>query len=324
MTKATAVAHPMQGLVKYHGLKNWDLRIPYHDSISVNLEALWTKTTVEFGDFGGDSIVINKIKRSGRVLDRTLSVINQIRKLAEIDDDVKIVSENSLGFGEYKGLGFSSSAGAALAAASFKAARLDKKYGWDLRMISRIARRLAGSACRSVTGEYSRWYAGTSDKTSYAEKIATAKDLDMAIVVVPLSDEVSTETAHKDVESSAFFDARLKSAKRRVEQMQKAILAGDFEKVGELSEMDSLELHSVTMTGENKLILFRSESIMVIREVMKMREDGIPVYFSMQTGPSVFLDTLSEEADEVQQRIKRLGLKTVVSRIGKEARTIGN
>lgn len=318
--KAAAIAHPMQALVKYHGLKDWNLRIPYHDSISVNLEALWTKTTVEFEDFGEDSIVINNVKREGRVLDRTLSVINQIRKLADIDDFVRIVSENSLGFGEYKGLGFSSSAGAALATAAFKAAKLDRKYGWDLRMISRIARRLAGSACRSVTGEYSRWYAGNSDETSYAEKIATAKDLDMAIIVVPLSDEVSTETAHKDVESSAFFNARLKSAQKRCEEMQKAILAGDFEKVGELSELDSLELHSVTMTGENKLILFRSESIMVIREVMKMRKEGIPVYFSMQTGPSVFLDTLPERADEVQQSIKKLGLRTVVSRIGKDAR----
>jgi len=320
--KATAIAHPMQGLVKYHGLKNWDLRIPYHDSISVNLEALWTKTTVEFGDFGGDSIVINKVKRRGRVLERTLSVVNQIRRLADIEDDVKVVSENSLGFGKYKGLGFSSSAGAALATAAFKAAKLDKKYGWDLNIVSRIARRLAGSACRSVTGEYSRWFAGNSDVTSYSEKIATTNDLDMAIVVVPLNDEVSTETAHKDVESSAFFDARLRSAKKRVEQMQKAILDGDFEKVGDLSEMDSLELHSVTMTGENKLILFRSESIMVIREVMKMRKDGIPVYFSMQTGPSVFLDTLPERTDEVQQRIRKLGLEIVVSKVGKEARLV--
>lgn len=320
MKKATAIAHPMQGLVKYHGLKDWDLRIPYHDSISVNLKALWTKTTITFADFETDSIEINGEKRTGRVLERTLSVIDQIRKLAGINEKVNVVSENSLGFGEYKGLGFSSSAGAALATAAFKASGLNKKYGWDLKLISRIARRLAGSACRSVTGEYSRWYAGNSDETSYAEKIATAKDLDMAIVVVPLSDDLSTETAHKDVETSAFFEARLQSAQKRCEEMQKAIRAGDFKKVGELSELDALELHSVTMTGENGLVLFRSESIAVIREVRKMMSEGIPVYFSMQTGPSVFLDTYPERADEVAERIKKLGLRTVVSRIGKEAR----
>ena len=240
MNKATAIAHPMQGLVKYHGLKDWNLRIPYHDSISVNLEALWTKTTVAFGDFEDDSIEINGVKRTGRVLQRTLSVIDQIRKIGGIDDKVNVISENSMGFGEYKGLGFSSSAGASLATAAFKAARLDKKYGWDLRLISRIARRLAGSACRSVAGEYSRWYAGDSDETSYAEKIASRENLDMGIVIVPLGDDLSTESAHKDVESSAFFAARVQTAQKRCEEMQKGILAGDFERVGELSEIDAL------------------------------------------------------------------------------------
>ena len=57
--KATAIAHTMQGLLKYHGLKDYDLRIPFHDSISVNLEALWTKTTVEFGNWENDSLIIN-------------------------------------------------------------------------------------------------------------------------------------------------------------------------------------------------------------------------------------------------------------------------
>ena len=38
--KATAIAHPMQGLIKYHGLRNEKLRIPFHDSISVNVDEL--------------------------------------------------------------------------------------------------------------------------------------------------------------------------------------------------------------------------------------------------------------------------------------------
>ena len=52
--KATAKAHAMQGLLKYHGMKDSKLRIPYHDSISVCLDALFTKTTVEFGSFEKD------------------------------------------------------------------------------------------------------------------------------------------------------------------------------------------------------------------------------------------------------------------------------
>ncbi|HEV8594745.1 MAG TPA: diphosphomevalonate decarboxylase, partial [Thermoplasmata archaeon] len=31
--KATAIAHPIQGLIKYHGLVDERLRLPFHDSI---------------------------------------------------------------------------------------------------------------------------------------------------------------------------------------------------------------------------------------------------------------------------------------------------
>ena len=73
--KATAVAHTMQGLLKYHGLKDHDLRIPFHDSISVNLEALWTKTTVEFGSWEKDSLSIDGRDQKNDILQRALSVI---------------------------------------------------------------------------------------------------------------------------------------------------------------------------------------------------------------------------------------------------------
>ncbi len=50
MTKFTAEANTMQALVKYHGLRDWKLRIPYHDSISVNTTSLSTRTTAMKGE----------------------------------------------------------------------------------------------------------------------------------------------------------------------------------------------------------------------------------------------------------------------------------
>ena len=47
--KASATAYPIQGLIKYHGLKDELLRLPYHDSISVCTAPLMTHTTIEFG-----------------------------------------------------------------------------------------------------------------------------------------------------------------------------------------------------------------------------------------------------------------------------------
>ena len=47
--KASAVAYPIQGLIKYHGLRDFERRLPYHDSISVCTAPTATHTTVEFG-----------------------------------------------------------------------------------------------------------------------------------------------------------------------------------------------------------------------------------------------------------------------------------
>jgi phosphomevalonate decarboxylase len=59
--KATAIAHPIQGLVKYHGLKNPKKRIPFHDSISVCADGLHTTTTVEVDNsFKENTTVINE------------------------------------------------------------------------------------------------------------------------------------------------------------------------------------------------------------------------------------------------------------------------
>jgi len=138
----TAIAHPMQALVKYHGLKDWKLRIPFHDSVSVNVDALWTKTSVEFGDFEQDYIEINNKPVQGDAFQRCLAVVNRVRELAGTEDRVKVMSENSLDYAEAKGLGFSSSGGAALAAAAFKAARLDEEYGWDLKLIAGMPERM--------------------------------------------------------------------------------------------------------------------------------------------------------------------------------------
>lgn len=319
---AVAIAHPMEGLLKYHGLIDWDLRIPYHDSISVNLEALYTKTEVQFGDFEEDFVLINKSGIQGRALERVLAVINYVRKLADSDQKVRVISENNLTTSEGKGLGFSSSGGAALATAAFKALGLEKKYGWDVMLLSKIARRLAGSACRSVVGEYARWYAGNSDETSFARKIGNRENLDLGIIVVPLSLDIKTEDAHREAAQSPFLLARIKSVEEKVEKMEKAIKDGDLKTVGIIAEKDTFELHAVTMTGESGLLVHRPESLEVIDVVRKAREEGIEAYFSMQTGPTVYINTYPENVGEIEKRLQPLGLRTIVSRIGREARII--
>ena len=82
--KATAVAHPIQGLIKYHGLADPILRLPFHDSISVCTAPLTTRTTVEFGDFARDQATIDGRDVTVRDMERIHSVVDAIRARASL------------------------------------------------------------------------------------------------------------------------------------------------------------------------------------------------------------------------------------------------
>ncbi|NIQ06066.1 MAG: diphosphomevalonate decarboxylase, partial [Candidatus Korarchaeota archaeon] len=106
--KATAIAHPIQGLIKYHGLKDTTLRLPFHDSVSVCAGALRTITTVESAKSSKkDLVVINGRRAAGADLARVEAVLDKIRSSTAYSGCFKIVSKNSTITG--KGLGFSAS-----------------------------------------------------------------------------------------------------------------------------------------------------------------------------------------------------------------------
>lgn len=311
MAHYSSVAYTMQALVKYHGMKDWKLRLPYHDSISVNTTSMKTEASIDDSGRGG---VFVEGKRNESANGRLQSVV------AKLDPSKKVtefrIDSRNLPSGHAKGIGYSSSAGAAL---TLLCHRLLVGRKPDLRSLSTTARLFAASASRSMVGGFSRLYAGDGDEGTYAEKFADARDLDLRMVIVPLPSMVRTEDAHREVLTSPFFKARVESAQRRCDEMQKAILGNDLDAVGRLAEKDTLELHSITMTGENGLIIMSEESLRIIHRILKLREEGVKAYYSMQTGPSVFVNTTEKHQDTVRRSLEALGFKTYESGVGNEA-----
>jgi phosphomevalonate decarboxylase len=316
LTPFKSTANTMQALVKYHGLKDWKLRIPYHDSISVNTTSLGSHVVVREAEKGGQGDMLVEGKRNEDALRRLQNVSNRLAGRDFEDLGLHLDSGNFPHL-DAKGLGFSSSAGAALTLALFHAVGKGKP---DYTELSRVARLFAGSASRTVVGGFSRLYAGKGYEDTYAEKFADERDLPLRMVIVPLTSAVRTEDAHREVESSPFFKARIESASRRCGEMEKAIKGGDLRKVGELAEQDTLELHSVTMTGENRLVIMSPDTIRIITKVRELRSNSVEAYFSMQTGPSVFINTNEEDQEKVRRAISHMGYRTVISGVGKEAR----
>jgi len=314
MKEYRAVAYTMQALVKYHGLRDWKLRLPYHDSISVNTTSMKTEARITDGRKGG---VFTEGKSNESANERLRAIVSRFNPSKDVTD-FRIDSRN-LPHSKAKGIGYSSSAGAAL---TLLCHRLLVGEEPDLQRLSRTARLFAASASRSIVGGFSRLYAGKDDESTYSERFADAKDLDLRMVIIPLPSPVKTEDAHKEVISSPFFKTRIQTAQKRCDEMERAILAGDLDAVGRLAEKDTLELHSLTMTGDSGLIIMTEDSLRIIRKVKELREKGLKAYYSMQTGPSVFVNTSQEDESEVLRAMAKLGYRAYLSSVGGEARIL--
>ncbi len=315
--KCSAVAHPIQGLIKYHGLRDEKLRIPFHDSISVATAPTASHTTIEFGSFRKDTASVDGKALQGREMERVLEVVDEVRRRSGERQKFRMVSKNN--FPSNVGLGASASGFAALAMASCEAAGLSL----SLEEISVIARRGAGSATRSVTGGFSRWKAGFADEESYAYQIAS-EEFQMGIVVALIPAFKYTENAHKAVLTSPFFHSRLAFVHGALAEMENAVKRRDVQRIGMLAERDSLILHGITMTSVDEMLLWRPETVKVIQEVKEMRSAGVPAYFSIDTGATVYVNTEPEHVKTVEKRIAGLGIETITCGVGGSAKVVND
>ncbi len=73
--KATAVAHANIAFIKYWGVRDAARRLPANNSLSMNLDAAYTTTTVEFAaDYRQDVVVLDGVEAAGRERARVAAV----------------------------------------------------------------------------------------------------------------------------------------------------------------------------------------------------------------------------------------------------------
>jgi phosphomevalonate decarboxylase len=317
--KATAKAHPIQGLVKYHGMRDAEMRLPYHDSISVSTAPSHTKTTVAFDpDRDADTYRIDGEPVEGRGAERIRAVVDHVRERADIDHRVRFESENS--FPTNIGFGSSSSGFAAAAVALVEAAGLDL----SLPEISTIARRGSASAARAVTGAYSHLRTGMNDADCRSERVPVADELedDVRIVAGMVPSYKETEAAHEEAAESHMFQARMAHIHEQIGAVRDALREGDFARAFERAEHDSLSLAATTMTGPAGWVYWQPRTIEIFNAIRELREDGVPVYFSVDTGASVYVNTTAEHVDRVEGAVADCGVDTRVWEVGGPARVL--
>ena len=301
--KSTAIAPSNIAFTKYWGRKDETLRLPMNGSISMSLSNLLTTTTVEFDEkLAADDITINDEKREKEAA-KVIKHLNRIRKLAGINTYAKVISKNSFPTGT--GLSSSASGFAALTVAGATAAGLKLSE----KELSVLSRQGSGSACRSIPAGIVEWLDGDTSETSYAETIFGKDHWDIADVVAVVSEgrkEISTSDAHEGANTSPFMKTRIEGMKAKNELLKKIIAEKDFTDFGELIESEALELHSIYITQKPALIYLMPNSLLLMKLCKKWREEGLPVYFTVNTGQDVHLVIEKKNVEKLEERLKEL------------------
>jgi len=324
MTTAAAEARPKIVFIKYWGDRDNTLRLPSTGSISMNLEGLYTRTTVSFQpSLPYDELIINGHEVTGAGLTRITSILDLIRGMANIRERAEVMSENNFPSGA--GIASSASAFAALALAGSKAAGLNLNE----QELSRLARRGSGSASRSIPGGFVEWQAGTGDEDSFAFAIAPPDHwnlVDCIAIVSTVHKKTGSTEGHGVAGTSPLQAARVADVSRRLEICRDAILTRDFNALASIIELDSDMMHAVMMTSTPALHYWKSASLEVMNCVREWRMGGMQVCYTVDAGPNVHVICPETEAHEVEKRLGVIrGVSNVlVARAGGPAKIVKN
>lgn len=312
MSSATAQAAPNLAFIKYWGNRDALQRLPANGSISMNLDGLYTRTTVSFQpSLPFDELIINGRDVTGPALERVSSVLDIIRNLAKIEDRAEVVSENN--FPSSAGIASSASAFAALALAGSKAAGLNLNE----MELSRLARRGSGSACRSIPGGFVEWQMGATDEDSYALTIADPAHWPLADCIAIVSEghkRTGSTEGHALAATSPLQGTRLADTPRRLELCRRAILDCDFDALTAIVELDSDMMHAVMMTSTPALHYWTPASLDVMNTVRTWRAHGLLACYTVDAGANVHVLCPEKQASEVAACLRQIaGVKEVLT-----------
>lgn len=290
-------AHTNIAFIKYWGKENEELIIPKNNSLSLTLDAFYTDTQVTFDEsLNNDILFIDGEEQDEKALKKAQVILDLVRTEAGITEYAKIDSKNHVPTAA--GLASSASGLAALAGAASLAAGLNLSE----KELSRLARRGSGSASRSIYGGFAEWQKGTSDTDSVAVPIDNAEwDIGMIFIIVDdgKKDVSSTEGMRRVVETSPYYEGWVSSTTDDLVAMKTAIEEQDVAKVGAIAERSALKMHALNLSANPPFNYWSPDSIVAMRKVEEFREQGYPVYLTMDAGPNVKLICKDSQMDEL-------------------------
>lgn len=315
-SRASAVAHANFALVKYWGKRDAVLNLPDVGSISITLDALWTRTSVAIDP----ALEHDRFELDGQADgvggDRVCALLARMRELAGNAARAHVISTNNFHTGA--GLASSASGFAALVTAADRAYDL----GLPPERLSALARIGSGSAARSIFGGFVEMHRGmrADGSDSVAAPLAEADDWPLEVVIA-VSDRGrksvgSTEGMQRTAATSPFYSAWVANQPADLARAREAIAARDFDTLAAVSEASALAMHGLAMSARPGLLYFNAATMECLHRIRQLRAEGVAVFFTVDAGPQVKAICRPEAADAVAAALAGVPGVTEILRSG--------
>ncbi|TNF24238.1 MAG: diphosphomevalonate decarboxylase [Deltaproteobacteria bacterium] len=287
-------------LIKYWGKapadRPEDKNLPAVPSLSLTLDGLYTVTQVAFDpEADTDRVFLGGVELDAAGTARARVILDRVRALADVAAPFRVDSVNHVPTAA--GLASSASSMAALAAASARCAGLDLDAG----ELSELARLGSGSASRSVFGGWVAW------EGRRAHPVAPIDHWDLAVVIAVIGTGPkaigSRAAMERTARTSPLYPGWVAQAHETFTDALSALERRDFEALVGAMERSTMRMHASALGADPPVLYWQAASVAVLREVERMRADGLACGFTMDAGPNVKVFCAGADVEAVSRRL---------------------
>jgi diphosphomevalonate decarboxylase len=315
--QVTAQAQPNIALVKYWGKRDPARNLPAVGSLSITLDSLWTRASVEFSEQALDTLIVN-----GADAPAMLPRVSQCLDLVAGSGRPRASIMTEANFPIGAGLASSASAFAALAIAVNEAAGA----GHDTLTLARLAGRVSGSAARSLYGGFVELAAGEQDVA--LSQLADADDWPIEVVVAITEEGPkpvgSGDAMIRSAETSPFYSSWVTRQPGDLGVARDAVAERDFSALAAVAEHNCLKMHSVMWTSRPPVVYWNKATLACLETIRSLQAGGMRVFFTIDAGPQVKAVCAADAVDGTLQALASTPgvIRTLRSRLGPGARLI--
>lgn len=287
-------------LSKYWGKRDRARNLPLNSSLSISLADWGSHTTVAPSETGAD-----EVRLDGELLAADSSFARKALAFADLfrqGQDLPLLIDTHNTIPTAAGLASSASGFAALTQALCGAFGLDFSH----QQMSLIARVGSGSATRSLWHGFVRWNKGEAEDG--ADSYGVPLDLKwpafrIAIVKVDTGPKAfsSRDGMNHTVDTSPLFTPWPALAEQDCQTVEQAVIAQDFETLGQTAEANALTMHATMQAARPALTYLTAQSWQIIERLQLARREGLQAFATIDAGANIKLIFLEDALDDIKQ-----------------------